>query len=648
MASTETLTSLAMLKVQVDIGSDYLEYLRPFVLQVLVEDKPAPVTDRVVGDSVRKHFGLELPNRVVQLVLQRVARAGLLKRDRGVFYLTGEVPNPGLMTKKAEAERHITAIVNGLLEFAKTYESLKTREQAITALTAFLGEFNIPYLRAYLRGTAIPEVQGRHGPTNVLISQYVLDLHQRDPARFDSFMVLLQGHMLANALLCPDLDQVPQTYRNTVFYLDTPILVRCLGLEGEERKAAVVELIALLVKLGARVAAFSHSVEELERVIKGAADNLEARDARAELIAYARRASLTRSDLLLLAGKLEDLLSTSKIKIVATPRYTAKFQIDESAFGDALDDEISYFNPRARDFDVNSVRSIYVLRADSAPRTLERANSALVTTNRPFAKAAFLFGQGHESSREVSSVITDFSLANMAWLKAPMGAPSLPAAELLAFAYAGLRPSAALMDKFLAELERLEKAGKLAPRDHQLLRSSTVADEELMRLTLGDTDALTEEAISQTLKRVTTEIKAEETRHLRDEQSRHRTTAHEREQALSDRSALLSRTYWRLARSSRIYAWIFSGLVQALFLVGIAAGFGLSSQNLWLRLIILLGSIVCAAIGVWSWFSGTTANQWHHTVERRILQVLLRRESELTGISLQTNEANSESNKVGN
>ena len=59
--STVTLTSLAILKVHIDQGNDYLDYLRPFILQVLVEHKPDPVTIEVVSDYIRTQFGLEIP-----------------------------------------------------------------------------------------------------------------------------------------------------------------------------------------------------------------------------------------------------------------------------------------------------------------------------------------------------------------------------------------------------------------------------------------------------------------------------------------------------------------------------------------------------------------------------------------------------------
>ena len=43
--STATLTSLAILKVTVDQKGDYLDYLRPFILQVLYDHKPWKFTE---------------------------------------------------------------------------------------------------------------------------------------------------------------------------------------------------------------------------------------------------------------------------------------------------------------------------------------------------------------------------------------------------------------------------------------------------------------------------------------------------------------------------------------------------------------------------------------------------------------------------
>lgn len=641
MASTETLTSLAMLKVKIDQGDDYLDYLRPFILQVLVDKKPDPVTDRVICDLIRTEFGLEIPTRAVQIVTRRISRTLPLKKEDHVFRITGSLPDPGIGHKKAEAARHIEAVISGILDYAKGgRQCISNRDEAVTAVCAFLSEFNIPCLRAYLRGTTIPTIEDKQQSHVVLVSEYVLHLQQNDPERFESFLIVVQGHMLANALLCPDLQNAPKTYKGITFYLDTPLLVQRLGLEGQPKKRAIEELIRLLDNLGAVVATYSHSREELERVIRGAADHLDARNGRGAVILESRRSGTTRSDLLLLATQIDQLLPGAGIEVRPTPRYMEDkdFQIDEKIFERVLEDEINYFNPRARDYDINSVRSIYMLRRNTAPMSLEKSKAVLVTSNAAFARAAYDYGKQYEASREVSSVITDFSLANMAWLKAPMGAPSLPTMEVIAYSYAALQPSKALLDAYLDEIDKLLKQQKLSPQDHQLLRSSTVAHAELMRLTLGDEAALNEETVTETLRRVTTAIKAEENDKYRQEQELHRATQEQLVIKASQIETLRKRAYWRCRRLAQCCAWSVSTLLFILLVLGMVLGKGMQTKNPILGWIILFISAFGAVAALAHELFGTSVKTIHGYIQSKSLTYFLRKEAKATGLNLGTDE----------
>ena len=632
LVSTETLTSLAMLKVHVDQQQDYLDYLRPFVLQSLVVHKPDPVKDIDVQDLIRTDFGLEIPARAVQIVLRRLSRQYSLKRDHGVYRINGELPDPRIASKKAVAGRHIQAVLSGLVTFSKdTSKPLANEDEAVTAICSFLTQFNIPCLQAYLRGTAIPTIEGQHQAQIALVGKYVVTLQNTDPERFDSFLVVLRGHMLANALLCPDLKDAPRSYKHGTFYLDTPLLVRWLGLEGGPRQATVKSLISLLRSLGGTVATFSHLRDELESVIRGAAQYVESRSGRGAVVAEARRRGTTRSDLLVLAGRLDDALEDARIEIRDTPRYIEKFQIDETAFENVLGDEISYFNPRAKEIDINSVRSIYVLRAGTSVAILERAKAVLVTSNAGFARAAFEYGKRHIESREVSSVITDFSLANMAWLKAPLGAPGVPMKELLAFSYAALEPPPGLFEKYLGEIDRLERQGKITARDHQLLRSSRVASVELMNLTLGEEDALTEETITETLKRVTEEIQEEGSKKYKKEQVAHAKTRKKLVEQRMIRERVQTQLYWRCQRHARACAWCVSTVVGSTLVVGMA-GAGLQSNNEIVGWTLFAASGVAAVGTLGNLIFGTSVRDIHEKVQDRCLAWFIRRKSAETGL----------------
>ena len=213
---------------------------------------------------------------------------------------------------------------------------------------------------------------------------------------------------------CPDLEHVTQDYRHVTFYLDTPLLVQRLGLEGKAKKEAVQDLLELLTRLKAKICAFEHSRDELRSVILGASEHVDNAHGRGAVVVEARKNGTTRSDLVLLAESIEHELSQAGIEIRRAPSHRPEFQIDETLFEDVLDDWVGYRNPRAKLYDIDSVRSVYALRAKGRTPTLERAKAVLVTSNNSLAAAAWKYGQNYESSHDVSSVITDFTLANAA------------------------------------------------------------------------------------------------------------------------------------------------------------------------------------------------------------------------------------------
>ena len=537
------------------------------------------------------------------------------------------------MKKKSEAERHIQAVTTGLIEFSKnTGKLISSPEHAETAICAFLSEFDISCLRAYLRGTAIPDLENTDNTDIVLVSEYVIHLKQAEPERFESFMIMVQGHMLANALICPDLQNVPSTYRDVAFYLDTPLLIRRIGIEGEEKLDAIRELVDLLQKLGGNTYAFSHSIDELRNVLIGAAEFVDRPNGRGGIVIEARRRGTSKSDLLLLEGQIVDKLNEVGIQIKNTPQYEEEFQIDESAFEQALQDEVQHRGSHAKAYDINSVRSIYVLRGKILPVSVEKSRAILVTSNSGFARSAWNYGREHGSSREVSSVITDFSLANLAWLKAPMGAPSIPRSEILAFSYAALQPSSQLLEKYLAEIEKLKQQGEITERGHQILRSSPLVYDELMHLTLGDAAALTNETITEILERVSGEIKKEETERLDAEKEAHQQTQDELNALREDKEETQKNLYWRCHRRAGRYARVLTGFIVSLLLVGFIAGLGVSSKEPIWGLVLMVGFAIMSLLSVGNLLFGSTVKSFHQRVHNWLLTWFLKREAVSTGI----------------
>jgi hypothetical protein len=179
---------------------------------------------------------------------------------------------------------------------------------------------------------------------------------------------------------------------------------------------------------------------------------------------------------------------------------------------------------------------------------------------------AYDYEKKYNEHTNVSSVITDFSLANVAWLKTAMDEPSLPRTEVIAFAYAAIQPTRQFLEKFLHEVDRAEQAGEITARQHQTLRSSTHTHKELMSMTLGNESALNDETILEVLERVTNDIKEEEIAKFKAEEEAHQETRKLLSTERQERNDLLKRAYSEALKkakktSSRIMFVLFVTLI---------------------------------------------------------------------------------------
>jgi hypothetical protein len=550
----KTLTSLAILKVDLDEGHrDYLDYLTSFVIYSIDKHKPDPVTDGKIAKLLEQDFGLKIPRRGCQLVLRRLAKKGLLKKEHEIFVIKKEMPVIDFKSKRNRAKHDIEIVFNRFKTFvSEEFKEIWDENQITTTILGFLSKFGIHFLRAYIFNTALPNIPDTAPKEQFIVSKFISNLYDSHDPLFESVSILVKGQMYANALVCPDLESIQKKFNKLTFYLDTPIVLNLLSMQRLEQKDAAIELLSLLKQLKGSVSIFDHTASEIRNILKAVESNLDNPNAKGEVIRQIRKIGLKLSDIILLRENLDAELFNIGISIHRTPSYEVDLQISETELEDAISNEIIYKNPDALKFDINSIRSIYVLRKGKVPKRIEDAVAVFVTTNALLAKAAFLVGQKHTSTKEVSSAITDYSLANIAWLKAPLGAPDLPTKEMLANCYAAMEPSIFLWDKYLQQTEELETSGNISPDDHALLRVSPLAEKELMNLTLGEERALTENSIRTILDRVKANLTIEKDKILSDEKTKHENVCSERDSFKDQNTKIKKNVYWLSAKLSKI------------------------------------------------------------------------------------------------
>lgn len=572
MSAETTLLSLAMLKTKINRGQDYLTYLEPFICHAIQTKGPDDFKESNIAETLIDEFGLKIPIRTIEILLKRIAkRTGAIERRNKEYHLIGTLPPDQLTEQKVDAQRRMSAVIQAFIVFAKAHHGIElSEESAFAAVAQFLSKFSIDCIRSYLQGTVLPDGTSVEIQEIRLVCSYIKFLYETDPARFNDFMIVVEGQMLANALLCPDLKGVAKDYQHVTFYFDTPLLLMAIGLEGDDARSAIMELIDSLINLEGTVSYFPHTAREVKSVIHAAAENLNSDYGHGSVTFEARRNNRSKADLLLIAETFEDTLAKMNVQRRETPTRSKHFLIDEQKFETMLSERVQYAHGRALGNDVESVRCIYELRKGDNPESIEKCQAIFVSSNTAFAKAADDFGKGEDRNHVVSAVISSISLTNLAWLKAPMEAPLLPKREVLSYCYAALRPNDEFLKAVLATAEELVKSNRISIIDHKLLRSTYQVQEQLLDETLGDATRISQESLTETIGKVKAEIKKEETNLLEKERRLSRELQDELERSRANNEKIRS----KLKRKANQFAAKLTTIAGIILLLPVALGTG--------------------------------------------------------------------------
>nr|VFK42413.1 MAG: hypothetical protein BECKTC1821D_GA0114238_101230 [Candidatus Kentron sp. TC] len=131
--------------------------------------------------------------------------------------------------------------------------------------------------------------------------------------------------MLANALVCPDLESIQKNLSNVSFYFDTPLLLNLLDVQGRYERDAMRELIQLVKKLKGKTCVFSHTIDEIRNVLQGVMKNIRKPTATGAVIREIRKHKVKRSDLILLLEELDGRISENGISVASRRFFRIKY-----------------------------------------------------------------------------------------------------------------------------------------------------------------------------------------------------------------------------------------------------------------------------------------------------------------------------------
>lgn len=342
IVNKEKVSSTLSEKFGLSVGPDLINYWLPELVSAKVITKTIDLTD---GTSV--YHWAEVPN----LVAYDVATFDSNLDDLVSAYRDFAGSNADLFTVNTDDDKTIDIIFNGvinqLFDIGEDIIIEKTDEDY------YFGRF-VQFLKENDRNRLLEFLS------------YI---------RLCSIIVDLIFHLWTPSPTQPDLTRLR-------FYLDAPIVMDALGLNGKERKSRSLKILDLLKQLKARVYLSDFYIREIYENIDGFLHAPD-KDRHGRMWEAWRKAEVTENVIRLTQVKLNELIENIGIYIETdTKTLTKRSPLTETYFSHLLTRlSSSYHNEKACKRDIESFSLVLSRRTSTRPKKLENALAIFVTSN---------------------------------------------------------------------------------------------------------------------------------------------------------------------------------------------------------------------------------------------------------------------------
>ncbi|UII54482.1 hypothetical protein LS684_12445 [Cytobacillus spongiae] len=512
--------SLAIINVNYNHNIDYYDHFVPFVKEALIILSVDTISANDVKKVIIDHFKIDIPINVVNTILRnKLVRQGYVNIKKNIL-----VPDYNRLSdsdfkkiKRQILEKH-EMLLTSIIKFSEEKYNKKVDESTTeNALQLYLENHQLAILETSLSPSQFNNENPRFEKMeemDYIISQYIIDAHNKGSVSFEYLIDIVKGIMLTNTLYYKnDITKVNMKFKGTEVYFDSTFLIYALGYAGEARQDPCLELIKMLRSNNAILRVFRHNIDEIIGILEWCKKNLTSSktDNHGTVNHFLNKgygpADIERI-IYALENELEDKLHIKVNEGVAFDNYS--YVISHEGLDKHLKENMTYRNEIARERDVQSISAIARLRRGKRSQDVENSRAVFITNNYTLAQHVKNYSFDEDNPRIIPPALHDSILTNLVWLKNPSNAPDLPRKRLVAQTFAASNPQEHLWSRYIETVGVLESTGSISEEDVVRLRYGQSAPYFLMEKTLGDDKAISIGTVQEILE----EIRNEEKRSL--------------------------------------------------------------------------------------------------------------------------------------
>lgn len=473
------------------LGNNILDTYFSFFANILLEKRVSVVEAVEVKNMFNEKYNIDLPLPFIHQVLGTGVENGTLVADHGRYSISLD---------------HLTKYKFDFTNFDKNWLSLVHEFQSHCSLLKINTE-NVNVERNILdflsQDASIIDYEKKAETTPISSIEYswysfVKESAISNPELYRFIVAISAANSTIEALFY--VSENKNNFSDLEVYLDSPIIFALLGMDVKERTDSYKKLIADMQKSGIGVHVLDNNFQEVDGIVAKAAiwahstqyDIRKANNA----ARFFHDSMMKEDEITEFCGSLESKLNGMGITVVEThyDQYEHKFQEDYTQITDMIKEKYSNqgFNispekEKSIEIDAASIIMIYRKRQGQTSTHITKSKHLLLTSNNAVANVAKLYESNRSTnSGHIPACVSADLFGTILWLDSPMEMMEYKKLKLIADCYGFLRPSKALLEKYIESLDDARKTDEIDEKKYLFLRTHPVVFESLMNVTRGD------------------------------------------------------------------------------------------------------------------------------------------------------------------
>lgn len=287
--------SLAILKSRMVLGNDFISAYIPFVARVLIDNNQDGCIE--IGDILQgfaKEYGFTVDRTAMTTILNKCAKEGLIVKRKNARYEIVLEKCAAVAINRRDVNIQYQKYSMVMQNLQKYYFEEHDVELSIEELeTVFMSFLNENSSKTIIANFELFENNDSYSTKqhHYIVSKFIKKCQIEDKLTYQLIIDLAVSYLYTSAIAYGGGDERTRLdcYKDLIIYLDTPFVLRVLGLNGEEMKDASIAMINQLYDMNCRFFVFSHTYDEVFQILRDCCKWIESPQYDSFLASYALR-----------------------------------------------------------------------------------------------------------------------------------------------------------------------------------------------------------------------------------------------------------------------------------------------------------------------------------------------------------------------